>query len=46
MKPRVCEIHVNQGVGVDEIPHRYAWEECEDVLSFIDFADNDVQGFD
>ena len=46
LKPRVCEIHVNQGVGVDEIPHRYAWEECEDVLSFIDFADNDVQGFD
>ena len=23
---------------------RYAWEECEDVPSFIDFADNDVQG--
>ena len=46
LKPRVCEIHVNQGVGLDETPHRYAWEECEDVLSFIDFADNDVQGFD
>ena len=33
-------------VGIDETPHRYAWEECEDVPSFIDFADNDVQGFD
>ena len=46
LKPVVIEIHVNQGVGVDETPHRYAWEECEDVPSFIDFADNDVQGFD
>ena len=46
LKPRVSEIHVNQRIGVDETLHRYAWEECEDVPSFIDFADNDVQGFD
>ena len=45
MNPRISEIQVNR-VGVDETPHRYAWEECEDVPSFIDFADNDVQGFD